>query len=146
MKKAIQMGILILSFICTSGQMPYKKNPEVAVTKEVVAVQEEKVEAPQHTEFSKLDEMLRYYFGFYKSHVLNINVIKRDHFDKEMGAQPQPRIAEKIKEFRVQNFYELSDQISEGAASFLKYRNDERLSKYIESLWKYDFQQDMNQY
>ncbi len=46
MKKAIQMGILILSFICTSGQMPYKKNPEVAVTKEVVAVQEEKVEAP----------------------------------------------------------------------------------------------------
>ena len=66
-----------------------------------------------------------------------------------MGVKPSTTsdlIAEKIKEFRVQNFYELSDQISEGAASFLKYRNDEKLSKYIESLWKYEFQQDMNQY
>lgn len=42
------------------------------------------------------------------------------------------------------NFYELSDQISEGAASFLKYRNDDGLSKYVESLWNYDYQQDMN--
>ena len=44
--------------------------------------------APEHTEFSKLDEMLRFYFGFYKSHILHLNVIKRDHFDTEMGMTP----------------------------------------------------------
>lgn len=50
--------------------------------------------APEHNEFSKLDEMLRFYFGFYKSHILHINVIKKDHYDVEMGLTPQqPKIA-----------------------------------------------------
>jgi len=44
--------------------------------------------APEHTEFSKLDEMLRFYFGFYKSHILHLNVIKKNHFDTEMGMTP----------------------------------------------------------
>ena len=90
--------------------------------------------------------MLRFYFGFYKSHILNINVIKKDFYDREMYGIPQENVTRKIKEFRVTNFYELSDHISEGAASFLKYRNDDGLSKYIESLWKYDYEQDINKY
>ena len=46
MKKNIQIGVILLSLICLSGQMPYKKNPEVAVTKEVAPVQEEKAAPP----------------------------------------------------------------------------------------------------
>ena len=104
------------------------------------------LQAPKHKEFSKLDQILRFYFDFYKSHILHINVIKKDYYDREMSGTPQPQIAQKNNEFRVSSFYELADIISEGAASFLKYRNDDALSSYIESLWKYDYEQDFNKY
>ena len=49
--------------------------------------------APKHIEFSKLDELLRFYFDFYKSHILQINVIKKDFYDREMSGTPQPIIS-----------------------------------------------------
>ena len=77
-----------------------EKLPAVKLTEQVKETVPQKAKevtlakAPEHNEFSKLDEMLRFYFGFYKSHILHINVIKKDHYDVEMGVTPQqPRIA-----------------------------------------------------
>ena len=70
--------------------------------------------------------------------------MKKDFYDqvmKDKNVENEPT-AKIVQEFRVWNFYELADSISEGAVGFLKFRNNKDFAQYIENLWKTEMEKD----
>lgn len=67
----------------------------------------------------------------------------KDYYDKEFNGIDGSCEGKKIRKFSVSKFLEMADQFSEGAATFLKSKDDKDLWIYIENLWKRNQQNDM---
>ena len=86
--------------------------------------------------FGSYDALINYYLTLYRDLQFEENVAFKDYYDKEFNGIDGSCENKKIRKFSVSRFLEMSDQFSEGAATFLKSRDDKDLGLYIENLWK----------
>ena len=82
------------------------------------------------------DALINYYFSIYRDLQFEDDGGYKDYYDKEFNGIDGSCEGKKIRKFSVSRFLEMADQFSEGAATFLKARDDKDLWVYIENLWK----------
>ena len=118
-------------------------NDNAAVTdKEVRVVSESTI--PQmppalRERFQSMDQIIRFYFQLYQAHLtIDTSVIHnyQDHVFAEATSCPAGGKA--ALKFSLGLFYALADELSEGAAPFLKHRNDSQMGLYLQQLWLQD--------
>jgi len=102
-------------------RMEDEKNPELAAMRQGLELNFAKsaFEAAKE-KFSKYDALIEHYLGYYKSEIFNNQVAYKDFYDKEFDGIDGSSEGKQIPKFSAQTFLVLADELSEGAATFLR--------------------------
>lgn len=86
--------------------------------------------------YGKLTPLIEFYLSMYHDMIgqnINENWNYNDDFqDRDIQAKAKIYNKKKTPEFSIHTFYVLVDELSEGAATFLRHRNEPQLGTHIE--------------